>query len=134
MSNNLTNTFIVQKLLAKRIINNTLHYKVQWSDNHTPTWEPHYNFINCETLFKSFSQGKKLTLPTNKGDILYDIPFKIISRSIENDTKNDISFLIEWKSRDNGIKPLNSPVLRTVLKQKYPKILIDYYEKHLIFN
>jgi len=38
---------------------------------------------------------------------------------------------LEWKTRYNGTKPLNSVYSNKDIKHKYPYLLIDYYESKL---
>ena len=38
---------------------------------------------------------------------------------------------VEWCVRKNGIKPNSTKIDREIIKQKVPKLLIEYYEKKI---
>ena len=112
-------------------------FKVEWADGHPDTYEPASNFINCDKVLKEFNDPtlkRKQFVDLRYGDIEYDIPIRILTRSPNDDLPDDIAFLVEWRIRDNGAKPKESICMREKLKKKFPLILIKYYEKHIIFE
>ena len=62
---------------------------------------------------------------------LSDIPAQI--KDVYKD-KKDLSFYVKWEKRNNGTQPLDSFVLGENLRKKFPQIIIDFYEKNMIFN
>ena len=59
-----------------------------------------------------------------------DIPERIISlRKIQE----DLFCLTKWKCRNDGIQPEDCLVKNSFYKQKYPKLLIEYYESRVRF-
>jgi hypothetical protein len=64
---------------------------------------------------------------TKKGSLDYDVPFKIVTAKIKQDT-NEVQCEIEWKKRYDGTKPDNSFLNNKELRIKCPTLLLDYYE------
>lgn len=64
-------------------------------------------------------------------DLEVDEPLKVIDSKM--DTKKKIICFVEWKVRSDGMKPDNSYISTDLLKEKYPKFLIDYYESRIKF-
>jgi len=60
-----------------------------------------------------------------------DIPLKIITAKSDD---NQITCLVEWKCRSDGIKPENSWMPSLSLKKYYPEVLIDFYMSNLKFS
>jgi len=72
----------------------------------------------------------KLTFDEVPGCIEKDIPLKILYvKSIKDTNKNNhIKFLIQWSQNKNDYTPDPSYVNYEVIKEKFPKILLDYIE------
>ena len=66
-----------------------------------------------------------------------DVPDHIITNTlydIVNKTPSEKRlFLVEWKKREKGGKPQNSYCRGEDLKEKFPVILLSYYEKNAVF-
>lgn len=67
-----------------------------------------------------------LIIRNRAGDITKDTPNKILAR--KNESYNKIFYLVEWKSRSDGIYPLNSYVSSSDLRRKYNRLLMNYLE------
>lgn len=52
----------------------------------------------------------------------------------KKDFNKDIICLIEWFPRDNGIIPLCSVVNSKLLRKEDPQLLINFYEKRIVFK
>ena len=63
-----------------------------------------------------------------KGDIEKDIPKKFITVLQNNEDPTSLFIEIEWKKRKNGIKPGNSTYTNKKIREKFPLLLLDYYE------
>jgi hypothetical protein len=76
------------------------------------------------------SNDNKITFDEVPGSIEKDIPLKILYvKSIKDKNKNNhIKFLIQWSQNKNGSTPDPSYVNYEVIKEKFPKILLDYIE------
>ena len=57
-----------------------------------------------------------------------DKPLKVLFIDIISDDLNYENCLVEWKERKNRVKPKNSIISITLLKCKYPNLLLEYYE------
>jgi hypothetical protein len=62
------------------------------------------------------------------GHLIRDIPLRIISSKIKTKEKREIWHEVEWKTRYDGSKPLNSFVSNEEIKSKYPMLVLEYYE------
>lgn len=83
---------------------------------------------------KSKKEMNLLKSERSPGNIECDLPKKIISgKLIENNQEegSEVICIIEWKPRINGIQPQDSAISNKVLREKYPQLLIDYYESKL---
>ena len=69
-----------------------------------------------------------------KGDIEKDIPNKFLTVLQNNDEPSSFFIEIEWKKRNNGIQPLNSTYTNKRIKEKFPLLLLDYYEKQILLQ
>ena len=69
-----------------------------------------------------------------KGDIEKDIPNKFITVLQNNDDPSSLFIEIEWKKRNNGIQPLNSTYTNKKIKEKFPLLLLDYYESQILLQ
>ena len=76
----------------------------------------------------NFLQVTELVSGNNLND---DIPVKILSARIKNN--KEISCLVKWKSRKDGVIPEPSFVSNVELKMDYISILTDFYETRLVF-
>lgn len=69
-----------------------------------------------------------------KGDINKDIPLKITKVLQNNEDPKSLFIEIEWKKRNNGIKPGNSTYTNKKIREKFPYLLLDYYETAILLN
>lgn len=49
-------TFLVEEVLARKLINKKMHYKVKW----TPTWEPESSLSGCYEILQDFKIRKRI--------------------------------------------------------------------------
>ena len=71
---------------------------------------------------------------SNKGiDVDYenDTPLKVVSLT---KVDGDLYFLTKWKVRNNGITPDDCLIKNSFFKEKFPKILVEYYETRIRFT
>lgn len=182
---NQSDTYIVEKILARKKYQGSVLYKVKWKNYplSSCSWEPVNNFEDID-IIKSFEEsmqkkrkgkpGRKpkiFSMPEEKnkekkegdleakpkenenkssessasffssvkdlsleGNIEEDIPLKILSSKQNIKDPKDLLCLVEWEKRKDGTKPTNSQVRNSLIKQKYPYILLDYYESQLTFS
>ena len=57
-----------------------------------------------------------------------DIPEKVIGAKMSNGA---IMVTLEWKLRPDGTKPLESIFTNEVVKDKFPRLLVDFYESRI---
>ena len=95
----------------------------------------------AQNLLSRLTAGLDISLIYNKvikfvmeGNIEEDIPLKILSSKQNIKDPKDLLCLVEWEKRKDGTKPTNSQVRNSLIKQKYPYILLDYYESQLTFS
>jgi len=65
-----------------------------------------------------------------EGNINMDTPMKIKKCKRLGDR---LTLQVEWRERDDGIKPEDSYVLNTELRKKFYDLLIDFYESRISF-
>eukprot|EP00826_Nyctotherus_ovalis_P036813 TRINITY_DN3299_c0_g5_i1.p1 TRINITY_DN3299_c0_g5~~TRINITY_DN3299_c0_g5_i1.p1 ORF type:complete len:174 (-),score=41.56 TRINITY_DN3299_c0_g5_i1:44-565(-) len=147
--------FEIEKILDKKIFRKQEFYKIKWKNypEAESTWEPLENLLNVYDLVaqfeskqtqsdshidlslpKSFTPGTRSpheTAPSQPppnsgiGSLATDVPDKILSGRM---SEKKIYCTIEWKARENGIRPLESEVVSTELREKYANLLLDFYE------
>lgn len=64
-------------------------------------------------------------------DLDTDEPLRVVDSKMDH--KRKVICYIEWKVRSDGMKPDSAYVSTDVLKEKFPKFLIDYYESRIKF-
>jgi hypothetical protein len=69
-----------------------------------------------------------------KGDIEKDIPKKFITVLQNNEDPTSLFIEIEWKKRKNGIQPGNSTYTNKKIREKFPSLLLDYYENFILLQ
>ena len=74
-------------------------------------------------------KNKKLQ---REGYLSNDVPLKIINVGYKNRSERKLYCLVEWKQKEN-IKILDSIVECEKIREKYPYLLLDFYESKLIF-
>ncbi len=57
------------------------------------------------------------------------MPTRIIGAKLEKD--NEVLCCMEWNKRYDGTLPKHSFLSNKILKEKYPQLLLDYYESKL---
>ena len=77
----------------------------------------------------NFIRSKKLQ---REGYLSNDIPLKIINVGYKNRSERKLYCLVEWKQQEN-IRILDSVVECEKIREKYPYLLLDFYESKLIF-
>ena len=162
MSNNKKNDlFEIEKIVDRMWENETKQYlyKIKWVGypDDQSTWEPKDSLKLVPSLLKEFNEsyykikskkrikkkasvtlsnqkskikGNQLEICSLYGDMSVDIPSKIIGLKKEN---NELVCLIEWENK-NKVRKLNSIVKHKILKEKYPLLLLSFYEERIIFK
>ena len=69
-----------------------------------------------------------------KGDIEKDIPKKFLTVLQNNEDPTSLFIEIEWKKRKNGIQPGNSTYTNKKIREKFPSLLLDYYENFILLQ
>jgi hypothetical protein len=67
-----------------------------------------------------------------QGSLESDKPCRLITAKLNSQT-NEVNCLVEWELRNNGVKPADSYVTNKTLRDKYPYLLLDFYESRLRF-
>lgn len=66
-----------------------------------------------------------------KGDITFDTPHKVKNVKIQN---GRLVFNICWQSRSDGATPYDELVSHDILREKFPYLLLDFYEERLMYG
>ena len=85
--------------------------------------------INNNKNLKNYIRSNKLQ---REGYLSNDIPLKIINVGYKNRSERKLYCLVEWKQQEN-IRILDSVVECEKIREKYPYLLLDFYESKLIF-
>lgn len=159
-SQTLKELYNVEKILSKRMRKKKVEYRVKWEGYplDQSTWEPSENLKTVQTLIQDFEKkrskkeegGKilghkrhrekrkpkdesKLSLNIEKkGNMLTNID-KLTIKTVLTVTVLNKELHGEIQYEDNG-KPKKAWVSTQLLKKVVPQLLIDYYEKQIIFN
>lgn len=70
-------------------------------------------------------------LESDVGNLKKDTPMAILKSSIRNFEKKELMFLVEWKVRSNGVKPITSWVTSQDLRNHAPEVLCDFLLRHI---
>ena len=66
------------------------------------------------------------------GSVEIDKPKRLITAKLNSQT-NEVNCLVEWEFRQSGIKPSDCYVSNKVLRERFPYLLLDFYESRLRF-
>jgi hypothetical protein len=66
------------------------------------------------------------------GSMDLDKPLRLITAKLNSQT-NEVQCLVEWDARQTGIKPSETYVSNKLLREKFPYLLLDFYESRLRF-
>ncbi len=137
--------FFVEAIIDKRMnIKGHVEYLVKWEDYavEDSTWEPLENILNLKPLLEEYEKLKISSMTQNNisediqmEEILYDleedrIPVKVLSVKMYN---NILICLCEFSESSTGIIPDPCYVHNSIIREKFPKILIDFYETKIKF-
>ena len=144
--------FEVEKILNRLGPNDNPKYFVKWKGwgDETNTWEPAKNLKNVQHLVYQYEKEKDPEINLDflnvhfedtgtmefesdpDGEFEKDIPEKIIR--MYQDEDGVIWAEIQWLIRNqNGVRPNNTMVPRDSLKEKFIRLLIEYYEMKIRF-
>lgn len=144
-------------MLNKKVEDGEIKYLIKWEgwSKEESTWEPMSNLGHIQDLIAEFEKKRK---PTNANKlrgrqskklaeqetdskvkvekkILHDlgmnIPEEIIN--VKKHSDDNILCLVKFKDRPDGITTDDAYVSSTILKEIYPKVLIDFYESKIKF-
>jgi hypothetical protein len=81
---------------------------------------------------KKLTMDKKIDLDITSiyGNINVDVPKKVVGLKKENE---ELFCLIEWENNDKN-KKLNSVVKQSIIREKYPFLLLSFYEQRIKFT
>ena len=109
------------KFQVKKVIKDS-----SYSDNDS---DSDYEEEKKETHRDTRKKGKQNV----EGVLGKDSPLMIISVKTHAALPRELLCEIEWKTREDGIKPKNSFYKNDAIKKEEPVLLVEYYEKHLCF-
>lgn len=115
-------------------INNNREYIIKNNNNEIKSTS--MNNINKDRIiqnnncFKKYNGNNKLF--EREGVLSIDIPSKIINVGYRNRSERKLYCIVEWEQKEN-IKILDSIVECEKIREKYPYLLLDFYESKLIF-
>lgn len=127
----------VEKIVDKRRLPNgkTLYY-VQWVgySSKENTWESVSNLSNVKEMIDEFEKNyteKKKNSDWKIGTIENDIPKYVIGTEI---VEGKLYMNIRWKKRRTNVQPDNSLILYSELKEKYPYVVLEFFESNLTMD
>ena len=127
----------VEKIVGKkRLPNGKILYNIQWvgyssKDN---TWESIANLANVKSMIDEYEKANpenKNNLTWKVGSLKEDVPKFILGSKI---IKGKLYMLIRWKKRRTNVQPENSWILYSELKEKYPYVVLEFFETNLTIN
>ena len=134
----------IEKIIGKKSTEGIEFYEVKWQNKNKTTWEPVTEFgDNDLSKLMEIAEPKRAKSPKAKvepeerideeGTIEKDVPLRVVSGKQHKNNPLDLICTVEWKKRDDGKKPADSEVKNSVLKEKYPSVLIEFYESKIRF-
>ncbi len=57
-----------------------------------------------------------------------DIPEEVIGAKMQS---GKIMVTVRWKERIDGIRPKDTVILNEIVKERWPRILVDFYESRI---
>ena len=128
-----------ESIIAKKIKDGKVYFKIQWKNKDTTTWEPDENIIDRAIIYNydsyvNIEKNEEENISPYDGSIVDDVPIEIIRRISSKDRSGDFAVLVRWKVRRNGTEPNHSAVMLSELKEKYPQLVLKYYEKAIRFE
>lgn len=156
------NEYYVEKILEKKIIKGEIKYLIKWDGwpIEDSTWEPLSNLGNIKNLIEIFEKERaiKNSKPKQRRrrrrrnmikninnsnnnvsselesiiiyDLKDDVPIEILSVKKGNE---GILALVRFETRSDGIEPCDKYVPTYILRELYPKVLINFYESKIKF-
>lgn len=125
----------VEKIVdKKKLPNGKVMYLVQWvgyssKDN---TWESLANLSNVKGMIEEFEKTYRDTKEDNNqwkiGTLDEDVPKYVIGTKIVD---KKLYMIIRWKKRRTNVQPENSMILYSELKEKYPYVVLEFFEANL---
>ena len=87
------------------------------------------NNLNNLEIKKEFKEDNK---QFREGVLINDNPKKIVNVGVKNRNEKTLYCLVEWEQNPE-IEILDSIVKYDKVKEKYPKLLLDFFESKLVF-
>lgn len=117
--NNINEIFTIENFCTEIIQSQKNHQIKQIAATH--------NDESSHTDNEKISNNLKELIKKNQGSLEKgDIPDKILHGKISE--KGIIYFVVEWKTRSNGVKPMHSALESSQLKKFHSHMIIEYYE------
>lgn len=141
--------FYVEAIIDKRInLKGQVEYLIKWEDYaiEDATWEPIENIMELKPLLEQYEKTKAnlQSANSNSTNIQEDLKMEEILECLEEEKiplkilsikmyEKKLICLCEFAESSTGIVPDPSYVPNSILREKYPKILIDFYESKIKF-
>ena len=87
------------------------------------------NNLNNLEIKKEFKEDNK---QFREGVLINDNPKKIVNVGVKNRNEKTLYCMVEWEQNPE-IEILDSIVKYDKVKEKYPKLLLDFFESKLVF-
>jgi chromobox protein 1 len=138
----------VEAIRAVRTVKGKKEYFVKWEGypESQNTWEPYSHLKSVKDMVREFEENLKRDKrddPTEvadeeKGDVSEfedddddRIPHKIL---LVKKINNKLHSKVQWRVKTDGTIPDTKWVPNTIMTEKFPEILIKYYEELIIFK
>ncbi|CAF1023639.1 unnamed protein product [Brachionus calyciflorus] len=141
--------YVVEAVLDKKTINKRVHYQIKWKGYNEITWEPIENCL-CHDLIEEFEEKSKVKndkdtvkvsvceskTTEQKSIFTEEYLKKLTEKNYEpekilgiTDVPGELAFLMKWLDQDEP-----DLVPARIANDKYPKIVIKFYEERLVFD
>lgn len=134
--------FVVEQVLDRKFDSGSPLYKVKWLGYPLSqcTWEPVEHLSNVPEMVAEYEAAHKQDATANAqvqaevpkiyGSLEKDLPVRVMAG---RKAEGKVACTVEWEKRPDGVKPLPSAVMSDELKDRFPDLLLDFYESKLIF-
>jgi chromobox protein 1 len=117
-----------EKEREKQIVNSQKNFSAKTKDNITNS----NNNLHKNHLQQSQERTEEKKLENDHSDLFeMNEPEEVVG--VKKDKNNGILCLIKFKERPDGLQNENTYVPSTVLKERFPKVLIKFYESKIKF-
>jgi hypothetical protein len=147
-SNQEIKEYVVEKVVDKKVREGKVFYLVKWEKNPEIefSWERESKLDNLKELIKEYedecggrnsydkslskNESNRKTFPP-EGTLETDRPKEIRKMKIVN---RSVYLKVKWFPRVSGVVPRHSLIQYDVMRNMYPLMVLDFFERQIILN